>query len=230
MRHTATILRVFVIGLLLLLSAGWPGTVSARFKVWTTHGPEGGAIRTLAIDPMTSTQPSISALSGRVAFISDGDLLQVGSNDDYNPEVYGATFRTGSDVAVQKTSSADLVTAGEPLIYTIAVRNNLGPAVRTVVLTDTLTTAVDVVKGAPVLPAGVSCEPWTGDSIRCVIGSIEVSDTVIFTLSIMPIQAGVITNTVQVFALGDPFPDNNEDTVVLWPYRLHLPLILRAHR
>ena len=176
---------------------------------------------------VTNAQPSISALGGRVAFISDGDLDPNTDNSDGNPEIFVATFRTGSDVAVQKTASADLVTAGEPLIYTITVRNNLGPAVSTVVLTDTLTTAVDVVKGAPVLPAGVSCEPWTGDSIRCVIGWIAPADTVIFTLSITPSQAGVIANTVLVSTEGDPFPYNNEDTVVLWPYRLYLPLILK---
>jgi photosystem II stability/assembly factor-like uncharacterized protein len=38
-------------GLLLLLSAGPPGVVFAGVNVWTSHGPEGGIIYALAIDP-----------------------------------------------------------------------------------------------------------------------------------------------------------------------------------
>ncbi len=52
-RHTTMLRKAWLIGLLLLLSTGRPGPVSAGGDVWTSHGPEGGFIMALAIDPET---------------------------------------------------------------------------------------------------------------------------------------------------------------------------------
>ncbi len=56
MKHTPTIEKILLIGLLaLLISLSQPLTVSAGTNVWTSHGPEGGPIIALAIDPATPT-------------------------------------------------------------------------------------------------------------------------------------------------------------------------------
>ena len=53
--HRATTPKVLLIGLLVLLSTSQVGVVSAGENVWTSHGPEGGIILALAIDPATPT-------------------------------------------------------------------------------------------------------------------------------------------------------------------------------
>ena len=56
MRHITTIGKILLICLLaLLMSLNQPHTVSAGINVWTSHGPEGGYIGALAIDPATPT-------------------------------------------------------------------------------------------------------------------------------------------------------------------------------
>ena len=57
MRHTIKLQNALLIGLLLLVSAGRPGIVSAAPDswIWTSIGPEGGIIDALAIDPATPT-------------------------------------------------------------------------------------------------------------------------------------------------------------------------------
>ncbi|MDP2990548.1 MAG: hypothetical protein Q8O57_08295 [Kiritimatiellota bacterium] len=56
MRRTTTLGKVLLIGLLaLLMSLSQPHTVSAGTNVWTSNGPEGGNIYSLAIDPAAPT-------------------------------------------------------------------------------------------------------------------------------------------------------------------------------
>ena len=54
MRRTVTPLRVLLIGLLILLSAGQRDAVFAGTNEWTANGPEGGGV-SLALDPLTPT-------------------------------------------------------------------------------------------------------------------------------------------------------------------------------
>ena len=55
MLRTTTLRKVLLTGLLTLLITSQAGTVSAGTNVWTSIGPEGGQISSLAIDP---TNPS----------------------------------------------------------------------------------------------------------------------------------------------------------------------------
>ena len=55
MLRATTLCRVLLIGLLTLSLASQTVPVSAGTNVWTSHGPEGGIIRALAIDPQTPT-------------------------------------------------------------------------------------------------------------------------------------------------------------------------------
>lgn len=181
---------------------------------------------TYSDEGVTNAQPYVSILGGRVAFISDGDLDPKTGNGDGNPEVFVATIRTANEIIVQKTASAGQVRAGEPLTYTITVQNYLGPDIPTLVLTDALTSTTVVEKG-DLVPIQGSCGTWSDSTVTCTLGELKVTEVVTLTLVITPTQAGVITNTAQVPSLADPFPDNNEDTVLLWPARLYLPLILK---
>jgi len=55
MSHTTTLQKVLLLVLLVLLSTSQVESVSAGINVWTSNGPEGGRIYTLAIDPVTPT-------------------------------------------------------------------------------------------------------------------------------------------------------------------------------
>jgi hypothetical protein len=55
MRHSNVLHQVLLVSLLVLLGATRAGVVSAGVNVWTSHGPEGGEIGALAIDPATPT-------------------------------------------------------------------------------------------------------------------------------------------------------------------------------
>ena len=73
MKHTPTIEKILLIGLLaLLISLSQPLTVSAGTNVWTSHGPEGGPIIALAIDPATPTTLYAGTDFGGVFKSTDG--------------------------------------------------------------------------------------------------------------------------------------------------------------
>ena len=55
MLRTSAFRKVLLIGLLTILVASQAGSVSAGTNIWTSNGPVGGAIRALAIDPVTPT-------------------------------------------------------------------------------------------------------------------------------------------------------------------------------
>ena len=72
MLHTTALRRVLLIGLLILLSIGQTGSVSAGINVWTSHGPEGGQICALAIDPATPTTLYAGTYGGGVFKSTNG--------------------------------------------------------------------------------------------------------------------------------------------------------------
>ena len=47
--------KVLLVSILILCGLGQPNKVTAGINVWTSNGPEGGSIRSLAIDPVTPT-------------------------------------------------------------------------------------------------------------------------------------------------------------------------------
>lgn len=76
MRRATAAIRVLLISLALLITLSQSVTVSAGNNVWTSHGPEGGTIRVLAIDPATPTTLYAGTSGGGVF-----DLKQVSLSD-----------------------------------------------------------------------------------------------------------------------------------------------------
>jgi hypothetical protein len=69
----ATALRkVLLVGLLILLSASPAGVVFAGTNVWTTTGPEGGVVLSLALDPLTPATLYVGTSGGGVFKSTDG--------------------------------------------------------------------------------------------------------------------------------------------------------------
>ncbi|HSR33056.1 MAG TPA: hypothetical protein VLY63_21030, partial [Anaerolineae bacterium] len=158
--------------------------------------------------------------SVRITAVNSGDAR----------DTFATTVVKGTDISVRKFASSSSVRAGEPITYTINVRHEFGgPA--TVVLTDTLTGDLSVPPGDPV----PDCGDWVGSAgaytLTCNLGQVNLGSSVALTFAITPRQVGVITNTVAVATTNveDPLPDNNVDTLVLWPPPIHLPMVMKGH-
>ncbi len=127
----------------------------------------------------------------------------------------GVAAKAGSaDLAITKADSPDPVAAGSTLTYTIRVQN-LGPDVATgVTVTDQLPKGVDFVSATTT--AGKCARK--GKKVTCDLGQVGVSavdysvpPTV--TLSVVPRQAGLISNTTSVKGdQKDPVASNNKAT------------------
>jgi len=76
MLHTKTFWKVLLIGLLLLPTLGPVREVSAGVNVWTSNGPEGGDIRTLAVDPQTPTTLYAGTYGGGAAGSYGGGVFK----------------------------------------------------------------------------------------------------------------------------------------------------------
>ena len=118
-----------------------------------------------------------------------------------------------ADLSITKTGNTNLITVGNPLIYTLEV-NNAGPDTATdVVVTDVLPAGVNLVStsGCAEDPAGVP---------TCTLGDIAANNSAMFTIEVM-VNAGTIgtiTNSASVTsAVFDPVDANsaNEDTMVM---------------
>jgi uncharacterized repeat protein (TIGR01451 family) len=115
-----------------------------------------------------------------------------------------------ADLAISKTDSADPVTVGSALTYTITVTNN-GPSTATgVTMSDALPGTLTFVS---VASSQGSCT--TRGTIKCNLGILVSDDSATVTIVVTPTQPGGINNTATVSA-DEPDPDasNNSATQV----------------
>ena len=115
------------------------------------------------------------------------------------------------DMEVTKSASADPVTAGEALTYTLTITNN-GPYSGTgVLVTDTLPTGVTFVTAAA---SQGDCDE-SGGTVTCSLNSMVVSDTATVTVVVTVDSStrGTLTNVARVSANEpDEIPNNNTYT------------------
>ena len=112
------------------------------------------------------------------------------------------------------TDAPDPVTAGQPVTYTLMIRNNGARSAKGVTLTDDL--PAGVTRGAVTTTQG-SCGGT--DPVGCNLGRIESGAQAIVTVRVTPTAPGTITNQAWVAAKkNDPNAGNNsvstETTVV----------------
>jgi uncharacterized repeat protein (TIGR01451 family) len=112
------------------------------------------------------------------------------------------------------TDAPDPVTAGQPITYTLMIRNNGARSAKGVMLTDDL--PAGVTRGAVTTTQG-SC--GSTDPVGCNLGRIESGAQATVTVSVTPTRPGTLTNQAWVAAKkNDPNAGNNsvstETTVV----------------
>ena len=177
-----------------------------------------GGVVTCNVDdlpPTSGAQVVITVRPGQTGTISNQVAVSGIENDPNtlnNNAVAITTVTPTSDLQVTKTASPTSppgVYTGDPLIYTIIVRNN-GPSAATgVQMIDTL--PVDVGFTAATTTQG-TCSPQ-GTSVVCVIGNLAVNGTATITIEVVPTIASAITNRAIVNGNNfDSNPVNNVST------------------
>jgi uncharacterized repeat protein (TIGR01451 family) len=124
-----------------------------------------------------------------------------------NLDTFVVKVSTAADVSITKTASPSPATVGQPLTYTLTVRN-AGPLPATnVTVTDVLQTGANF--GSATANPG-SCTFTAGTrTVSCALGSIAAGGTAIISLIVTPTQAGAYANTASVTATEDDLATTN---------------------
>jgi uncharacterized repeat protein (TIGR01451 family) len=186
-----------------------PNDTNNRRDIFVRDRQTGTVVRvsvsTAGIEGNSESQwPTVSDDGLVVAFQSSADNLVPNANGG----IFAHDDRPTADLSVAKSDSADPVSKGAALTYSIVVTNN-GPGSATgVQLTDTLPANVQFVS---VTSSAGSCSQ-TGSIVTCNLGDLNNGASVPVTIIVIPKKAGTITNTAQVSSLSpDPNAANNID-------------------
>ena len=152
---------------------------------------------------------TISADGLVTAFSSDASNL-VPNDTNFVTDIFVHDERPAADLAVTMTDSADPVSRGSTLTYTIVVANQGAETATDVQLTDALPTKS--VRFVSVTSTAGSCSQ-SGGTITCTLGNIPSGGSVTVTINVTAKKTGTVINTVQVSTSSpDPNSANNSDT------------------
>ncbi|WP_350351377.1 hypothetical protein ABS642_19030 [Microbacterium sp. A8/3-1] len=175
------------------------------------------ALGTLAPGATVVTTVVVQVASGATAVVQNSASVTSSTSDpDPTDNVDSTSFQPEivADLAVEKTSSTTEVAAGDPVEFTLAVRN-LGTADAVNVALDDTVPSGFTVTGVDA-PAGADCTS-TGTAIRCTWASFPVggpSNVVVHTVVDADAPEGALVNTASVASPAeDPNTDNNSDSV-----------------
>lgn len=127
------------------------------------------------------------------------------------------------DLAITKTASTTHAIVGQPVTYTIVVRNfgpDAAPGVK-IVDTSGLPTKIHSVRTT----AG-TCT--AGSPLRCSLGTISAGARVTITVVSSPTKPGTLRNAVSVTSTGNDTNPGNSQAVVL--VKVHRLVALRLHK
>lgn len=117
------------------------------------------------------------------------------------------TLTPEADLSITKTDSADPVSPGDPLTYSLTI-TNAGPSNATsVTVTDTLPAGVTFVSSSPGAP---TCT-FGGGTLTCALGSLAAGGTTAVAINVtVNASGGLLVNTATVSGSEtDPDPGNN---------------------
>ena len=117
-----------------------------------------------------------------------------------------------ADLLVSKTVSAPKITLGDPVTYTIRVRN-LGPSdAQEVVVKDQIPQGLSVLESS----SEVGSCAVSNNTVLCNLGTLKVGQDVTITVVVNANQVGTFVNTATANSLAiDPDPSNSSSSVSL---------------
>jgi uncharacterized repeat protein (TIGR01451 family) len=193
---------------------------------WLTEDPTSGTLQPAEAAVVDVTFDATGLTPGDYA-----GLLSFASNDPNNPVVEvpaTLTVLPQADLSVIKTSSPDVIRAGDTMTYTLVVTNN-GPDDATgVKVVDTLPADMTFVR------ASAGCALGSG-KVTCSVGALAADGVVQLTIVVTADVEGTLTNVAAVSGNElDPDLANNEatlDTTVLPAIPpmvyIYLPLVMK---
>ena len=133
--------------------------------------------------------------------------------DENNPPAF--SYSTGTvqiteeaDISVTKTASADTVSVGEELIYTVTVTNNGTIDSTGITLTDTLPDEVEFVSSS------IAPSTQSNNTLTFEIDDLSSGESTTFEMAVTPTTTGTIANSASV--MSNTFdPDATNDAIVL---------------
>lgn len=145
-------------------------------------------------------------------FVADEDTLDSGyvSNGWSISIGVGAAVEQDSDLEMTMSASTANATLSNALTYTINLEN-YGPSPATnVVITDTLP------PGSLYVTNSCGCSVTTNGLLTFNVGNLAVSNSISFTVTVLPEQLGYITNVATATSLeSDPVGNNSQTNVLL---------------
>lgn len=197
-----------------MLSENLPGSVT-----WISSSSSQGSCSGTAT--ITCTLGAIRVNTTATVLITvrpdaEGEIVNTASvaadENDANPSNNTAKATTSvrpqpviptADLSISQTDTPDPVVVGNPLIYTITVKNN-GPSEATgVTFTDTLPSGVSLKSATS---SQGNCSP-SGQIITCALGDLSAGTTTTVTLTVTPSSRGTSTNAAEVSG-NETDPDN----------------------
>jgi uncharacterized repeat protein (TIGR01451 family) len=151
----------------------------------------------LAIGASATIQVNVSAQSSgtvtNTATISG--TTSVDRNSANDSATASTTVSPAADLAITQTDAPDPVSIGQPLTYTLTVRNN-GPSGATgVTITDALPAAVTY---SSATPSQGSCFQSVPGTVTCNLGGVANGGTATVQINVVAQTAGTVTNTAGV--------------------------------
>lgn len=193
------------------------GTTFASASTGCSH--TAGTVTCSAVSILSGAQATFtitaaldSSLTGSVTNTASVDSDTPDPNPDDNSATDETPLTPSADLSVLKESSADPVTAGEQMTYTIVVSNSGPSNAANIVVTDVLPAGLTVVAADPSGDCSVA-----GQSVTCSASSLAVNAdyvvTLVADLNEETAQGSTITNTASVSSdTPDPDPDNDSST------------------
>ncbi|MBB2987761.1 DUF7507 domain-containing protein [Terracoccus luteus] len=157
----------------------------------------------------TITPAYVGTLSNTGRTSSD-TLDPVASN---NESTVAVTVGQSADLSIVKTASPATPVPGQPVTYSLAVRN-AGPSTATAVAVSDVVPAT--MTGVRATSTAGTCTVGAGNAVSCALGSVAPSALVTVTVAgtLSPSATGAVTNTATVTAsTPDPDTTDNSSTV-----------------
>jgi uncharacterized repeat protein (TIGR01451 family) len=175
------------------------GTATITCAVGTLTSGASTVTVTITVDA-TSTGTFVST-AGITGAVLDSDLTN-------NTAAESTTVNQAADLSVTKTDSADPITVGQTVTYTMVVTNNGPSDAPGVILTDTLPAGLNYVLAT----ASQGTCSGTG-TVICSLGTINDGSSATVDIVANATAVGAFNNAVTVSSsVADPVPANNQDS------------------